>query len=221
MLYKMTKEIEKDKRTIIEYYENCLASHGPNHKGVNWPNQADAETRYRVMLDIKRFDITNRSNHFSVIDYGCGVGGMLEHIKNFEYNSVVYYGFDESKKMLSFCSGKYGSAYFDPKTVFESRRDYVLMNGLFTVKASLTFPRMWDLMTCELHNSWQHSSKGIAFNVMSTNVDYRRKDLFHCPIDMLSEWICKNLSRNFIIRNDYGLYEYTVYVYKNNKPCKD
>ena len=56
--------------------------------------------------------------------------------------------------------------------------------------------------------------KGMAFNVMSKAVDWERDDLFHLSTDVLIDFMVKNLSRNFIIRNDYGLYEYTVYLYK-------
>ena len=43
-----------DYHTIIDHYEACLARHGDSHLGVDWPNAADAETRYRVMLDVIR-----------------------------------------------------------------------------------------------------------------------------------------------------------------------
>jgi hypothetical protein len=49
---------------------------------------------------------------------------------------------------------------------------------------------------------------------MSKNVDWEREDLFHVSLDLVSDFLCKNLTRNYIIRNDYGLYEYTVYVLK-------
>jgi hypothetical protein len=55
---------------------------------------------------------------------------------------------------------------------------------------------------------------GVAFNVMSTHVDWERDDLFHLPMDVLGSFLTKNLSRKFVIRSDYGLYEYTTYVYK-------
>ena len=55
---------------------------------------------------------------------------------------------------------------------------------------------------------------GIAFNVMSKDVDWERDDLFHLPLSELSSFLSKNLTRRYIIRNDYGLYEYTTYVYK-------
>ena len=58
------------------------------------------------------------------------------------------------------------------------------------------------------------TSKGVAFNVMSKAVDWEREDLFHLPADLLIDFLTKKLTRNFIIRNDYGLYEYTTYIYK-------
>ena len=48
---------------------------------------------------------------------------------------------------------------------------------------------------------------------MSKQVDWERDDLFHLPLDLLADYLTRNLSRHFVIRNDYGLYEYTVYVY--------
>ena len=54
----------------------------------------------------------------------------------------------------------------------------------------------------------------IAFNVMSNQLDWEREDLSHHPMDTLADFRTKELSRNFVIRNDYGLYEYTTYVYK-------
>ena len=58
------------------------------------------------------------------------------------------------------------------------------------------------------------TNKGIAFNIMSKLVDWERDDLFHVSMDELGLFLKNNLSRNFIIKNDYKLYEYTVYVYK-------
>ena len=48
----------------------------------------------------------------------------------------------------------------------------------------------------------------------SKNVDWERDDLFHLSLDKLSGFLCEKITRNFVIRNDYGLYEYTVYVLK-------
>jgi hypothetical protein len=66
-----------------------------------------------------------------------------------------------------------------------------------------------------LIKAWDITNIGMAFNVMSTQVDWQREDLFHVPMDLMGDFLHKNVSRNFTIRRDYGLYEYTVYVFKS------
>jgi hypothetical protein len=61
---------------------------------------------------------------------------------------------------------------------------------------------------------WEHTTRGMAFNVMSKHVDWERDDLFHLPFDELAGWLVSEISRNFVIRSDYRLYEYTTYVYR-------
>jgi hypothetical protein len=57
------------------------------------------------------------------------------------------------------------------------------------------------------------SKKGLAFNVMSSLVEWERDDLFHVSMEKVAKLIKEHLSDNFVIRNDYGLYENTIYVY--------
>ncbi len=58
-----------------------------------------------------------------------------------------------------------------------------------------------------------HSKKGIAFNLRSKQVDTEDKELFHLSLDDLAWFLVKKFGRRFLIRNDYGLEEYTVYLY--------
>lgn len=91
--------------------------------------------------------------------------------------------------------------------------DYIILNGVFTVKRELTFNQMFDFLKKVLISLKPKVNKGIAFNVMSSHVDWQRDDLFHLPHDLLAEFLIQTFGRKFIIRNDYGLYEYTAYVY--------
>jgi hypothetical protein len=56
----------------------------------------------------------------------------------------------------------------------------------------------------------------LAFNVMSKQVDWERDDLFHLPLDRLLTFLSREVSRHVVIRHDYGLYEYTAYVYQSS-----
>lgn len=202
---------------IVRHYEGCLARHGDSHRGVDWPNPDDALTRYRIMLDVIR---PSRGGEVaSVLDFGCGAAHLLEYINAHRISHVKYVGLDLSSEFVKLCQSKFPSHEFiqgdalDPAFKLNTY-DYVVMNGVFTEKRGLSFDAMNQFFMSLLTKVFESARIGIAFNVMSKAVDWERDDLFHMPTDLLVDFLCKKLSRHFVIRNDYGLYEYTVYVYK-------
>lgn len=209
----MTKKYDK----IVRHYEDCLDQHGDTHKGVDWPNPEDAEVRYSVMLGITTFHDANGTT--SILDFGCGTGHLLEYISGNTEMHIEYSGLDISKKFVDVARSKFPNNTFYCLDILETpigrTFDFIVMNGVFTEKRELSFDEMWEYFTNILKVVFDYSDKGIAFNVMSKNVDWEREDLFHVSLDKLTDFLVKNLTRNFVIRNDYGLYEYTVYVYKN------
>jgi len=92
--------------------------------------------------------------------------------------------------------------------------DYIVLNGVLTEKVGLSFEEMLSYSMRLLELLFRKANIGIAFNVMSAHVDWKRDDLFHLPFDTLTHFLSQRGYRNFIIRNDYGLYEYTTYLYK-------
>ncbi|MFC4817365.1 MULTISPECIES: class I SAM-dependent methyltransferase [unclassified Flavobacterium] len=210
--------MKKPYSKIISHYEKCLEIHGDNHLGVDWPKIEDVDKRYKVMLDIIKFDEQNLKSP-TVLDFGCGTAHLLEYIIKNQYQNIQYSGLDISQKFVDIAQKKFPTVDFYCCDIFETKSnmptfDYIVMNGVFTEKRELTFDQMWDYFTKLIILVYEKASKGIAFNVMSKSVEWEREDLFHVPHDLLSEFLCKNLTRNYIIRNDYGLYEYTVYVLK-------
>ena len=88
------------------------------------------------------------------------------------------------------------------------------MNGVFTEKLTLSHDEMFEHMTNLVSLVFNNVNKGIMFNVMSKQVDYERDDLFHLSVDKLSWFVKEQLSRKFVIRHDYDLLDYTVYILK-------
>jgi len=202
---------------IIKHYESCLEKHGDSHLGVDWPNEDDVSKRYKIMLEI--IALKKEIGKVSLLDFGCGTAHLLDYILKNDFDSIEYSGFDISEKFISVCEDKFRNTKFycgdilNPK--FELPNfDYFIMNGVFTEKRGLTFEEMWDYFSEILKKVFSIANKGVAFNVMSKQVDWERDDLFHVPLDKLADFLCKNLSRNYVIRNDYGLYEYALYLYK-------
>jgi SAM-dependent methyltransferase len=206
--------MKKAYNSIITHYEKCYQENGDNHLGVDWPNKNDADLRHKVMLDIINFD----SKQKSVLDFGCGLSHMYEYILQNKISGVKYSGLDISAIFIDKAMTKYPENTYFRKDILEEndlpKFDYVIMNGVFTEKRDMSFEQMVEYFKEMLREIFKITRIGLAFNVMSKHVDWERDDLFHLPHDQLAEFLVKEISRKYVIRNDYGLYEYTTYIYK-------
>ena len=206
-------------KNIVQHYEQCYKIHGDNHKGVDWPNEHDAQLRYQIMIDVIKYNIKYKQSINTLLDFGCGTAHLLEYIRQNNVSSILYSGLDLSDTFIAASRLKFPNNEFILGDVLNSnftmkKFDYIVLNGVFTEKRELTYEEMLAYFKTMLSKIFSYCNKGIAFNVMSKNVDWERDDLFHLSHDVLTAFLCKNLSRHYIIRNDYGLYEYTIYLYK-------
>jgi SAM-dependent methyltransferase len=216
----MTARLEsKPYWPLIAHYEACLARHGDSHLGVDWPNREDAATRYQVMLDLVRPARDSRA--VSLLDFGCGASHLYEHIRARGLDWIEYAGLDLSAQFIELSRRKFPDRCYYQLDLLEARADtrlpafdYIVLNGVLTEKRELAFNEMWDYARRLLRAVFAKARVGLAFNVMSPQVDWERADLFHLPLDALTGFLSRELSRHFVIRHDYGLYEYTTYLYR-------
>ena len=199
---------------IMEHYESCFAREGDSHKGVDWPNLYDANLRYKIMSDL----FMGREN-IELLDVGCGLGHYLDYLNTHNISQDIQYtGLDISPIFIQHCRKKYPDSKFIQHDLLVSplpfHTDFAVMNGVFTIKNAITQQAMFSFLKEMLHSIYSSCRVGMAFNLMSKNVDWERDDLFHVSIDELTAFLSREISRHFLIRHDYGLYEYTVYVYK-------
>jgi SAM-dependent methyltransferase len=199
---------------IADHYNRCFEEHGDNHLGVDWPNEQDAKTRYQIMAEVMRGE-----ESISLLDFGCGTAAFYQYLIENKFEDIKYSGLDINKSFCDASKEKFPSSEFYNKDIFKDPEipsfDYIVCNGTFTEKLDLPQEEMMNFFTLAVIKLWEKCNRGIAFNLMSKHVDWEREDLFHVSLDDLGWFLKENLSRNFIIRNDYRLYEYTVYVYKN------
>jgi SAM-dependent methyltransferase len=201
---------------IIEHYEACLAQYGDSHLGVDWPKVEDAATRYRVMLEVIRKPCPPV---LRLLDFGCGASHLYEYMVATGVTEIEYTGLDLSPKFVELSRKKFPNNSYICADILEEPEsvpscDYIVMNGVFTEKRGLAFDEMLAYFERTLSAVFAKAEMGVAFNVMSKHVDWERDDLFHLPFDTLAHFLITSLTRNFVIRSDYGLYEYTTYVYR-------
>jgi len=210
--------LKKKYLKIAEHYEYCLGEHGDNHLGVGWNNEEDVNRRFRVMLELLAGD---NSQKIKLLDFGCGTAHLYEYIKRNHFDRIAYSGSDISEKFIHVARKKYPGLEFYHTDILEDSSvlpvfDYVAMNGVFTQKRELDFDEMFSFFTRTIEAVFPKAQKGIAFNVMSKQVDWENEGNFYLSFDQLAQYLAAHISKKFVFRNDYGLYEYTTYVYKNN-----
>ena len=190
--------------------------YGPNHKGMDWPNHSDLKKRFSAHLKI-----LENHDDVTLLDLGCGAGLLVDYLQEFySKKSLLYHGIDISELMIDEAKKKHPHNKFEVLDILNDddnipSSDFVIANGLFTEKLTLSFKEMNDFMEAMLIKMFQSCTIGISFNLMSSHVDWERSDLFHVSIDQVVQFLTKNVSRKLNIFMDYGLYEYTIHVYKS------
>lgn len=209
-------------QVIVEHYEECFEKFGDTPLGVDWTKEEQVEFRYQTMLELvnfreKSFQVTKQ---VSLLDYGCGLSHLYEFIQKNNINNIEYTGLEISNKFFNESRQKFPTNNYilgdilKDKNLLQNNYDYIVMNGVFTEKRNLSYNDMFEYFEQMICLIYRYCNKGISFNVMSKQVDWEIDTLFHVPMDDMANFLTKKISRNFIIRNDYGLYEYTVYLYK-------
>jgi dTDP-4-amino-4,6-dideoxygalactose transaminase len=205
---------------LFRRYDEQLRRHGDTPRGALWPNEEDVQTRFDVMLDvIDRVD----EEPVTLCDLGCGTGGLLAHIRKRALKNISYVGVDRSELALSYARAKFPEATFleidisDPQADLKPLAcDYLVANGLFIGKFDMTHDEMWSFLASTVRRLWPFVRRGIAFNAMSTIVEWSRDDLFHLSMDEAARLLHAVAGRNVRIRADYGLYEFTAFASKRS-----
>ena len=60
------------------------------------------------------------------------------------------------------------------------------------------------------------SRVALSFNLMSDRVDFRDENLFYANPDEVLEFCRRELGGRVALRDDYRLYEFTTYVYRDD-----
>lgn len=199
--------------SVETYYTEKIELHGASPSGVDWNGEDSQHKRFEQFLNL-----VDLSTPFSLLDYGCGYGALLQFLKEQNYLPEHYMGFDISSKMLE--EGKQFTQGIDSeKTWFSEeemipKTDYVVASGIFNVMLEQT-EENWKAYILEtIEKMFVLSKKGMAFNVLTSYSDepYKKKYLHYSNPMELFDFCKRKLSRNVALLHDYDLYEFTLIV---------
>lgn len=203
---------------LVAAAEGWFDEHGDTYRGAGWTkSQANTDTRHRVMLEVVE---RSRERPVELLDLGCGTSQFYDYLlRQGRGEEVSYSGVDVSARLLERARSKFpANAYYQLDILADDSGlpsfDYVVVNGIFTFKDGLSYEEMLAFWRDFIARAFEHARRGLAFNAMSCEVEWQRDDLFHLPFDVMASHVAERLSRDFVIRHDYGLFEYTTYVYR-------
>ena len=201
---------------LIAHYQALLKEHGASAEAVHWADRDTQYARFRILSEIS-------DSLGSVLDFGCGLGDLY-HFLRAEGFDGRYCGVDivpEFVEIAAAINPPMGKAVLDKDGgELPGGHDFAFLSGVFNNK----MPDNQTFMETTLRRMWAAAEKGIAFNAMTTWVDYQDPELWYVdPGDVLK--FCKSeLGGHVTLRHDYVLrdggfpFEFAVYVYKDPKP---
>jgi SAM-dependent methyltransferase len=202
-----------------EHYSKTFNTYGANVQGVDWGKATDTdrlELRYKKMLEVIERSGTI-SDDFSILDVGCGYGGLYQYAINKGY-IFNYTGIDVCENMIQYAQkNKWGGVKLICGDIFdytpEEKYTFVICNGILTQKLNASIKTMDEYARSLINKMWELSDKGMVFNIMKSQVDFMNENLYYkSPLEILA--YCMTFTDKFILDSSYPLYEYSVYLYK-------
>jgi len=202
------------KKGVIKYYSEKIVNHGATSKGVDWNSTESQYLRFEQLCKV----ITINSN-FSICDFGCGYGELLNYINRHLSKEFNYIGFDISPEMIEKANQLYPAT---PSCKFSTQLptekvNYVIASGIFNIRLNLANDDEWLkylLSTLQQINSL--STDGFSFNALTSYSDkeFMQDYLYYADPSFLFDYCKKNFSKNVALLHDYNLYEFTILVRK-------
>jgi SAM-dependent methyltransferase len=203
------------------HYEACLVQHGDSHRGVDWPFAEEVEARHYAMLEVMRPFPPRQTTR--LLDFGCGASHLYETIEQDGLGPLIeYVGVDISEQFVSLSRSKFPRNEYVCADILAAdgelarlRFDYAVMSGVFTQKLNMSYDEMVDFFQRTVEAVFGLVTHGIAFNLISPHLEWERDHLFHLPLEALTGFVTRRISRRYAIRSDYGIdYEHTLYAYR-------
>lgn len=201
--------------SIKKHYSALYKKHGNAPEAVQY---SDLKSQY------KRFEILTQisGDLGSVMDFGCGLAHLYDFLISRGFNDR-YIGLDFVDDFIIANKNRFSQQENADFMVFDINideapkgYDYVFLSGVFNNLSSDNESFMFNTLD-KMYNA---CSKGVAFNAMSTYVDYQSESLYYSDPLKVFDYCKSNLTPKVTLRHDYLVkegsipFEYCIYLYK-------
>lgn len=201
-------DVKTYNRENIKWYRDRMAKKSSNVEVLSSGTEDRRRQRFQIHheLGIESGD--------SVLDIGCGFGDFLSYLKE-AGQQVKYTGVDIMPEFIEKAVATHPDAHFELRDFLEKKFDaqsfdYVVCSQVLNLKIDGVDSKA--LVQDFLKEMFRLARKGISCDFVTDYVDFQENYLvYHSPETVFST--CKKISKRVVMRHDYPLYEFCVYVY--------
>jgi len=180
---------------------------GYSPQTLGWGKHGRQALRFSVLTGVG--DLQGKS----VLDVGCGFGDLYGYLAEQGWTGR-YVGIDlvpdlVKEGQIRFPNADLRVGDFEEQ-IFDKPFDYVIASGIFNFR--LIQEDNWTYIMRTLKNMLALASSGVAVDFMTSWVDFQNPIAYHTDPCMLIQNI-RNLTRRFVLKQDYMPYEYALYLY--------
>ena len=199
---------------IRQYFSNTLKDHGPTSKGVDWNSLEAHEARFFQLTKILPLD-----QPFSIMDYGCGYGELINYLDKHHFPYSSYIGYDILEDMITAARDVFSSharCFFTSQLSEVPEVDYATACGVFNMKLDADYDEWTEFVIRSLLEMNNRVRMGFSVNFLTkySDVEKMRSDLYYADPCYLFDYAKRNFSRNVALLHDYNLFDFTLLVRK-------
>jgi hypothetical protein len=214
------KEITQNQ---IRIFRNLFEQHGNSPMGVSSESLVHKRLRFSEILEF--MDV---STNFSVHDVGMGLAHFHDFLEEkLNFIKFEYSGSEILEEYVNSCRERLPSRDFFHRNISENKNiggggwtgevyDYVVLSGVFHQMRETPITDWEIYLKSLLRNCFQMAKKGIVFNLVSPYVDFYQTGIYYARLPKILDFITEELSRFFVIRHNYALFEFTICVYQKD-----
>ena len=197
-----------DLGSLAQATDETLRRHGATARGAGWSSEDSQHLRFAILL---RAVGVRAGDAITVNDLGCGYGALFDHLVRSGIEVAAYNGYDISAAMLEAARARLPveRVHLDQSARVTRTADFSFLSGPLNHKTS--DDEAWRLHARDVvRDLAAHSRRGIAFNMMSTNVTYRVEQLYYADPAEWLEWCRGEIAPSLELIEDYPLWEWTI-----------
>jgi len=200
-------------KEIIQDYQQGLEKFGQSPKALHWRNEESQKIRFKVLAEaISKQDL--KSSKISVLDVGCGFADFYAYLKKIGF-AGKYVGTEIVPEFAQAALERFPEIEILIQDIckkpFKEKFDYVIANGIM----NHNIENVEKYRKKFIKIMFAHAKKCLAFNLASK---YRKMEKessrihYADPAEYFS--YCMSLSPKVILRHDYLLRDFTIFVYR-------